>query len=423
MSAPRFGRMQKATALVPLAVLSTAWTASLAGVGGVSTVAAASDPTEDLPDGTAVPNQAIEAPASVTSDGVVAPSVPRGQSGKVIRTASTNGIPSAALSAYQRADAVINAADKSCNLDWQLVAAIGRVESDHGRYGGNTLDEDGLATPGIYGVALNGKKGTKAIPDTDAGQYDNDTKWDRAVGPMQFIPSTWSVVGVDADNDGKRDPQDVDDAALAAAVYLCSGDDDLGTDQGRRDAVFRYNNSEEYVDLVLSIMEAYTSGDFSSVPNSTTSASMFSPDQQVSAGEPIKRTPPKPRNDAPRGNAGASPGYGSGGSSSGSSGSTGESGSTGGTTSPAPTPAPGGSTPDPGQQIKEGGEQVKKEVEDTTNEVTKTPKKLVDKTKEVLKDPVGEVEETLTYAQAEKICLDRGLRLSKLLSCINGLLD
>ena len=63
--------------------------------------------------------------------------------------------------------------------------------------------------------------------DTDAGQYDNDTRFDRAVGPMQFIPSTWSVVGVDGDSDGTRNPQDIDDAALATAVYLCSGDDDL----------------------------------------------------------------------------------------------------------------------------------------------------------------------------------------------------
>ena len=50
---------------------------------------------------------------------------------------------------------------------------------------------------------------------------------------MQFIPSTWAVVGVDADGDGERNPQDIDDAALAAAVYLCSGNEDLSTDAGR----------------------------------------------------------------------------------------------------------------------------------------------------------------------------------------------
>ena len=142
---------------------------------------------------------------------------------QIVSTASTSGIPSAALAAYQRAETVINAADKTCNLTWQLIAAIGRVESNHGRANGNTLDDNGLATPGIYGIALNGSNSTTEIVDTDAGQYDNDTAYDRAVGPMQFIPSTWSVVGVDADGDGVRNPQDIDDAALGTAVYLCSG--------------------------------------------------------------------------------------------------------------------------------------------------------------------------------------------------------
>jgi hypothetical protein len=77
---------------------------------------------------------------------------------------------------------------------------------------------------------------------------------------------------VDADGDGVRNPQDIDDAALGTAVYLCSGNDDLGTDAGRRAAVYRYNHSQSYVDLVLSIMEAYTLGDFTSVPNSVSAA-------------------------------------------------------------------------------------------------------------------------------------------------------
>jgi hypothetical protein len=76
-------------------------------------------------------------------------------------------------------------------------------------------------------------------------------------------------VGVDADGDGLRNPQDIDDAALGTAVYLCSGSDDLGTDAGRRGAVYRYNHSQSYVDLVLAIMDAYLQGDFTSIPNGT----------------------------------------------------------------------------------------------------------------------------------------------------------
>ncbi|MGZ5405974.1 MAG: lytic murein transglycosylase, partial [Nocardioides sp.] len=227
MSGKRFGRAQKASALLPLALLSAAVTASLAGVGPTTVVAERQAPSTSLPDGTAVPTEAIEAPASVSSPVTAARGVAgSGSLGREAQTASASGIPAAALSAYQRAETVINAADQSCNLPWQLIAAIGRVESGHGTANGNSLDDEGLATPGIYGIALNGTHNTQAISDTDAGQYDRDTRWDRAVGPMQFIPSTWSVVGVDGDNDGKRNPQDIDDAALASAVYLCSGKDD-----------------------------------------------------------------------------------------------------------------------------------------------------------------------------------------------------
>jgi membrane-bound lytic murein transglycosylase B len=264
-------------ALVPLALLSAAWTASIAGVGAsTATASAETQPDATLPDGSTVPTQVIEAPASVSSAGGVAPGV-RGDGAQVVSTASTSGIPSAALAAYQRAETVINAADKSCHLSWQLIAAIGRVESDHGRTNGNTLDSKGVARPGIYGIALDGSDGTSRITDTDAGQYDADARFDRAIGPMQFIPSTWSVVGVDADGDGERNPQDIDDAALATAVYLCSGADDLSTPAGQRGAVYRYNHSSSYVDLVLSIAAAYLDGEFTSVPNGTTSAGYLVP--------------------------------------------------------------------------------------------------------------------------------------------------
>lgn len=271
MSAPRFGKIQKATALVPLALLSTAWTASLAGVSGTT----ASDTS--LPDGSQVPIESLQDPASYTAPGQVGLGLTAADGDKIIAAASTNGIPTAALAAYQRAEQVINDADKSCHIDWALIAAIGRVESDHGRYGGNTLDTKGVSHPGIYGIALNGTNNTQAISDTDGGLYDNDKVWDRAVGAMQFIPQTWSRVGVDADGDGKRNPQDIDDAALASAVYLCSGSDDLGTEAGRRASVFRYNHSNDYVDLVLRVRDAYLEGNYTAVPNYITSAYTFSP--------------------------------------------------------------------------------------------------------------------------------------------------
>ncbi|KRC52778.1 MULTISPECIES: lytic murein transglycosylase [unclassified Nocardioides] len=276
MSRKRLGRLQRAATIIPLALLSAAWTASVAGIGGVSAPVIAADSPGRVTDDTSVPEEEIEDPASLSD-----PSEVEGLDGNtagIVNAASTNAIPAAALAAYQRAETVINSADKSCKITWQLIAAIGRVESDHGRFGGNVLNDDGVATPGIYGIPLNGKKNTKAVSDTDAGVYDNDTQWDRAVGPMQFIPSTWQVVGVDADDDAARNPQDIDDAALAAAVYLCSGDGDLSTVAGQRAAVYRYNHSDAYVDLVLKIMNAYLEGDFTSVPNNSTAAGYVVPE-------------------------------------------------------------------------------------------------------------------------------------------------
>jgi membrane-bound lytic murein transglycosylase B len=265
----RSTRAKRASALLPLAVLSIAWTASLADAGSS---ASADAPGSTLPDGTQVPAQAVKGPASLTSPGALTRGL-RDNAAHVVSTASASGIPAVALAAYQRAQTVINAADPTCHLPWELVAAIGRVESDHGRAGGNSLTDEGVATPGIYGRALDGSHGTTLIRDTDAGNYDDDATYDRAVGPMQFIPSTWAIVGVDADNDGQRNPQDIYDASLASAVYLCSGSDDLSTDAGQRSAVYRYNHSQQYVDLVLAIMHAYLSGDFMSVPNGTTTTS------------------------------------------------------------------------------------------------------------------------------------------------------
>jgi membrane-bound lytic murein transglycosylase B len=360
MTRKRMNTWQKATALVPLALLSGAWTASLA----TTSATAASEDTQKLPDGTTMPTEAIEDPANIPVPGEIAPGVPNGSEDEVIKSASTNGIPAAALSAYQRAAQVIGTADPSCKIEWPLVAAIGRVESDHGRYGGNVLSAEGVSTPGILGIALDGSNGTQRISDTDAGQYDNDKTFDRAVGPMQFIPSTWSVVGVDGDGDGKRNPQDIDDAALATAVYLCSGDDDLSTRAGQEAAVFRYNHSDDYVSLVLSIMETYASGDYSAVPTNSSGTTTFTPSygDSVFSGGTQGYQPPK--------------GSGGGGDTNGTDGN-GEvvPPTTGGGNEgedpgeepapPAEPPAPGTGGTDPGKTV----EDTVKDVEDTVEEV------------------------------------------------------
>jgi hypothetical protein len=301
---PRTPRWQKATAVLPLVLLSGALSANAAtGDGEQATSSTRTPPAPGTP---TVPSTAFDQPASVALPegalgGMAAGLAPESSFGFKSGDApssnpsgpsSVNGIPASALTAYQRAAAILNQADPACNLDWSLIAGIGRVESDHGRFGGNALDDQGKAQPGIYGLPLDGSGGTARILDTDGGAYDNDAVYDRAVGPMQFIPGTWSMAGVDADQDGVKDPQDIDDAATASAVYLCAGSDDLATDAGQRAAVYRYNHSNEYVELVLSIAATYAGGEYTAVPNGTPSSSTLVP--QDFGGEAVE--PPPARN-------------------------------------------------------------------------------------------------------------------------------
>ncbi len=381
MAGTRFSRVQRVGALVSLALLSAAWTASLAGVGpgsGPSATAPADAPAAILPDGSFLPGAAVEAPASVGSPNALAPPLSGSDAQQVVGGSSTRGIPAAALTAYQRAATVINAADPGCRIPWELVAAIGRVESDHGRFGGNHLDGDGVATPGIYGLPLDGTHGTSLIADTDDGRYDRDTVFDRAVGPMQFIPSTWAVVGVDADADSRRDPQDVDDAALGTAVYLCSGPESLATDAGRRPAVHRYNHSDSYVDLVLAVMHSYQSGDWAAVPDNTTSATYFPVDTSFPGTGPSVAPAPHTPSGAPEQSAGSGPDP--------------SAPPTAPPSGPAHPPAPGPST-EPSH-----GSPVDQATSDPVGTVTGA-----------VSDPVGTVEDTLTYLQAVAACTAQGL--------------
>ena len=185
--------------------------------------------------------------------------------GKHVWTASAlaeHDLPSAAMRAYRRAAVTINSEQPGCHLPWSLLAGIGRVESDHGRYGGSTLGSDGVPRPAIVGIALNGVGPVAAIHDTDGGRFDGDTVWDRAVGPMQFIPSTWAGSGRDGDGDGVKSPNDIDDAALASAGYLCHGARDLSQPSDQRAAIYSYNASEYYVDLVSAFARGYGTGTF-----------------------------------------------------------------------------------------------------------------------------------------------------------------
>ena len=253
--------------LIPLALFASAFTVSATDDPAVATASleqglAGKDPV-------VVPAKPIADPANVPVPGVVGHGVdPGDQPTQVVSGLSRNGIPNLALKAYSRAQQVMAQVDPACNLPWTLVAAIGRVESNHGRFGGNALNSQGVAVPGIFGPRLDGAS-TARITDTDAGAFDGDGAFDRAVGPMQFIPGTWRSMGVDGDGDGVRNPQDIDDAAMSTAVYLCSGKSDLSKASDLNSAVLRYNHSQQYADLVISIAKAYAGGSWIAVGNGT----------------------------------------------------------------------------------------------------------------------------------------------------------
>ena len=165
-------------------------------------------------------------------------------------------LPLVVLDALWKASAAIDAERPACHLSWSLLAGISKVESGHGTFGGAVVDGSGHVSPPIIGVALDGS-GVALIGDTDGGRYDRDPTFDRAVGPMQFIPSSWAIFGRDGDGDGLRDPQDYYDAAQAAADHLCRGGADTATQEGRRAAVLSYNQSEDYVRTVVGYADAY----------------------------------------------------------------------------------------------------------------------------------------------------------------------
>lgn len=180
---------------------------------------------------------------------------------------SGTGLPATVLDAYKKAQSAIASTTPGCNLRWELLAAIGQVESNQAR-GGN-VDAEGTTITPILGPVLNGN-GFANIPDTDHGVYDGDPIHDRAVGPMQFIPQTWATWGADGNGDGVKDPNNVYDAALAAGHYLCAaGSGDLSVNTNLDRAILGYNHSQAYLNLVKSWYEHFIKGGAVSVPNSS----------------------------------------------------------------------------------------------------------------------------------------------------------
>lgn len=176
----------------------------------------------------------------------------------VTETAARYGIPERALAAYAGAAMRVSSEHPECGLDWTTLAGIGHVESGHGTIDSGTIDGTGQQQPAIVGIALDGGD-THAIGDTDGGALDGDAVWDRAVGPMQLIPETWGQYASDGNDDGASDPQQIDDAALTAARYLCAVGVDLRTSDGWIAAISAYNDTVDYNNRVADATSYYRS--------------------------------------------------------------------------------------------------------------------------------------------------------------------
>jgi len=174
-----------------------------------------------------------------------------------LRMSRVTNIPQRALEAYANAHAQMAAAHPTCRITWGTLAAIAAVESKHGGFEGRTLLPDGRPSSPIIGIPLNGAPGVKAIADTDGGLLDGDKVWDHAVGPFQFIPSTWAKWRADGNRDGITDPQNIDDASLAAAQYLCADNRNLSSGDGWLRAILSYNDSLGYAQEVYGFAQSY----------------------------------------------------------------------------------------------------------------------------------------------------------------------
>jgi peptidoglycan hydrolase CwlO-like protein len=130
--------------------------------------------------------------------------------------AASQARPSVPPSVYFQ---LYHAAATTCpGLSWTVLAAIGQVESGHGR--------------------------------------NTSTSYAGAMGPMQFLPATFASYAVDGDHDGKTDIQDPADAVYTAARYLCANGAGTGP-QGLYSAIWHYNHADWYVQMVLSLAGQY----------------------------------------------------------------------------------------------------------------------------------------------------------------------
>ncbi|MBO0878573.1 MAG: lytic transglycosylase, partial [Pseudonocardia sp.] len=199
------------------------------------------------------------------------------------------GVPGVPLAGYQRAERILASTAPGCRLRWPLLAALGRAESGHAN--GGRVDAAGRTLERIVGPRLDGSYGRPRVPDTDGGALDGDRIWDRAVGPMQLLPSVWRRYATAADARTAPDPDNVFDAALTAGRFLCAGGADLDVPDRQAEAIRRYRDSPSYLAAVRAWATGYAEG-APSVPLLTPAPKPSSSPRPPSA---LPKSPPSTR--------------------------------------------------------------------------------------------------------------------------------
>lgn len=160
------------------------------------------------------------------------------------------------IDAYFRAAVQMAERRPTCGISWDQLAGVGLIESRHGSFGGNVVGQDGRTSGEILGPVLDGNP-FGPIADSEGGALDGNTEWDRAVGPMQFIPTSWEIYGLDGNEDGVNDPHNLYDAAYAAAEHLCRGYSGIQNDSVYRRSLLGYNRSTVYGSDVMAARRGY----------------------------------------------------------------------------------------------------------------------------------------------------------------------
>ncbi|WP_329370543.1 lytic transglycosylase domain-containing protein [Streptomyces sp. NBC_00669] len=304
MAARRFGkskRVRRTAAGTAVAAAAMAALGASQAPGLLPVAHAATQEQQSQAQAGATPDGSIDGdspyvtqlPPLNTPQGPVASTPGSGSGTTVTVPGGGASLPTTVLAAYEHAQESVAQSDPGCHLPWQLLAAIGQVESGQAR--GGAVDANGTTYKPILGPVLNGK-GFADITDTDNGRYDGDPVHDRAVGPMQFIPSTWRTWGADGNGDGVSDPNNIFDAALAAAHYLCADGRNLAVPGDMDRAILGYNHSQDYLNLVMAWYEHFRQGGTVSVP-----------DRPGSSGPAIKTPAPVTSSPKPSPSGTASP--------------------------------------------------------------------------------------------------------------------